>query len=216
MSGPCGWTITTSSSSSAWRFLPITRKWSGTKWRLPGGRIEIALENLLLLTDSRTARVLVTVLLFALALGFLYVARATLIAFLFAIFFAYLMSPLVNRLETLLRGRVRAIAVIYSLLLVLVVVFFVVVGPKVTREGREAGTVPARPARATQFRPARDSNSARSMAGTSATTDLAQSFLASHSDEITATGAARRACAWPTSPSRRGCFSWCHCFRSSS
>ena len=60
-------------------------------------------------------------LLFALALGFLYVARATLIAFLFAIFFAYLMSPLVNRLEKVLRGRERAIAVIYFLLLVLVV-----------------------------------------------------------------------------------------------
>ena len=53
----------------------------------------------MLLTDSRTARALVTVLLFALALGFLYVARTTLIAFLFAIFFAYLMSPLVSRLE---------------------------------------------------------------------------------------------------------------------
>ena len=37
-------------------------------------------------------------LLFALVLGFLYVARATLIAFLFAIFFAYLMSPLVAQL----------------------------------------------------------------------------------------------------------------------
>ena len=93
----------------------------------------------MLLTDSRTARVLVTVLLFALALGFLYVARATLIAFLFAIFFAYLMSPLVSRLEGLLRGRDRAIAVIYILLVVLVVVFFVAVGPKVTREGARLG-----------------------------------------------------------------------------
>ena len=78
-------------------------------------------------------------LLFALGLGFLYVARATLIAFLFAIFFAYLMSPLVNRLEKVLRGRERAIAVIYVLLLALVVVFFVAVGPKVTREGARLG-----------------------------------------------------------------------------
>jgi len=93
----------------------------------------------LLLTDSRTARVLVTVLLFALGLGFLYVARATLIAFLFAIFFAYLMSPAVARLERLLKGRGRAIAVIYSLLLALVVVFFVIVGPKVTREAGRLG-----------------------------------------------------------------------------
>ena len=93
----------------------------------------------MLLTDSRTARVLVTVLLFALALGFLYVARATLIAFLFAIFFAYLMSPLVANLEKLLKGRGRAIAVIYTLLLAIVVVFFVLVGPKVTREGARLG-----------------------------------------------------------------------------
>ena len=93
----------------------------------------------MLLADSRTARVLITVLLFALALGFLYVARATLIAFLFAIFFAYLMSPLVNRLEKLLRGRSRAIAVIYALLIALVVVFFVLVGPRVTHQGARLG-----------------------------------------------------------------------------
>ena len=42
------------------------------------------------LIDARTTRVLFTVLLFALALGFLYIARRTLIAFLFAVFFAYL------------------------------------------------------------------------------------------------------------------------------
>jgi predicted PurR-regulated permease PerM len=92
-----------------------------------------------LLADSRTARVLVTVLLFALGLGFLYVTRETLIAFLFAIFFAYLMSPLVAHLERVLKGRGRAIAVIYSLLIALVILFFVVVGPKVTREGARLG-----------------------------------------------------------------------------
>jgi predicted PurR-regulated permease PerM len=85
-------------------------------------------------TDGRTARVLITVLLFALGLGFLYVARATLIAFLFAIFFAYLMSPLVSSLEKLLHGRVRAIAVIYILLLGLLVLFFVSMGPRIARE----------------------------------------------------------------------------------
>src|SRR5579864_422032 len=90
-------------------------------------------------TDARTARVLITVLLFALGLGFLYVARTTLIAFLFAIFFAYLMSPLVGNLEKVLHGRVRAIAVIYVLLLGLVVIFFVLVGPKVTKEGAKLG-----------------------------------------------------------------------------
>src|SRR6266436_9095788 len=91
------------------------------------------------IADARTARVLITVLLFALGLGFLYVARQTLIAFLFAIFFAYLMSPMVNYLEKLLKGRGRAIAVIYALLLGLVVLFFVSMGPRVTREGARLG-----------------------------------------------------------------------------
>ena len=137
----------------------------------------------MLLADARTARVLVTVLLFALGLGFLYVARATLIAFLFAIFFAYLMSPLVNRLETLLRGRVRAIAVIYSLLLVLVVVFFALVGPKVTREGAKMGqsllSVLA------QLKSGQLANQLGHEHGWNERyTVLAQSFLASHSEEI--------------------------------
>jgi predicted PurR-regulated permease PerM len=95
-------------------------------------------------TDARTARVLITVLLFALGLGFLYLARQTLVAFLFAIFFAYLMSPLVSYLEKVLRGRGRAIAVIYLLLLGLLITFFVSMGPKIGREGeRLAQSLPA-------------------------------------------------------------------------
>jgi predicted PurR-regulated permease PerM len=90
-------------------------------------------------TDARTARVLITVLLFALGLGFLYAARQTLVAFLFAIFFAYLMSPLVSYLEKLLHGRGLAIAVIYMLLLGLVVVFFVSMGPRIARESSRLG-----------------------------------------------------------------------------
>lgn len=138
----------------------------------------------MLLTDSRTARALITVLLFALALGFLYVARATLIAFLFAIFFAYLMSPLVSRLEKILRGRERAIAVIYALLLVLVVVFFVAVGPKVTREGAKLGQ--SLPTVLTQLSSGQIAQQLGAEHGWSKkSTELAQSFLVSHSDEIT-------------------------------
>jgi predicted PurR-regulated permease PerM len=136
------------------------------------------------LADSRTARVLVTVLLFALVLGFLYVARDTLIAFLFAIFFAYLMSPLVNRLERLLKGRGRAIAVIYSLLIVLVVVFFVVVGPKVTREGAKLGqSVPVLLANLSSGEIARQVGANHGWSLN--TTEFVQGFLISHQDEIT-------------------------------
>jgi predicted PurR-regulated permease PerM len=136
------------------------------------------------LADSRTARVLITVLLFALVLGFLYVTRDTLIAFLFAIFFAYLMSPLVNRLEKLLRGRGRAIAVIYSLLIVVVVVFFVVVGPKVTREGAKLGqAVPVLLAKLSSGEIARQVGANHGWSLN--TTEFVQGFLVSHQDEIT-------------------------------
>jgi predicted PurR-regulated permease PerM len=137
----------------------------------------------LLLADSRTARVLVTVLLFALGLGFLYVTRATLIAFLFAIFFAYLMSPLVSNLEKLLRGRSRAIAVIYVLLLAMVVVFFVAVGPRVTREGARLGH--ELPDLLTQLSSGQLALELGQEHGWSEkSSQLVQSFLANHRDDI--------------------------------
>jgi predicted PurR-regulated permease PerM len=135
------------------------------------------------LADARTARVLVTVLLFALALGFLYVAKDTLVAFLFAIFFAYLMSPLVNRLEKFLKGRGRAIVVIYSLLLILVVVFFVAVGPKVTREGTRLGH--SIPDLLTKVSSGEIAEQLNEHGWSKASTDIVRAFLISHSDEIT-------------------------------
>jgi predicted PurR-regulated permease PerM len=89
--------------------------------------------------DSRTSRVLLTALLFALGLGFIYAARQTLILFLFAIFFAYLINPAVVRLEKLVRGRGRAIAVIYLLLLVGLAVFGLLVGPRIARQAERLG-----------------------------------------------------------------------------
>lgn len=93
----------------------------------------------MLLIDTRTSRVLFTSLLFALALGFLYVARQTLIAFLFAIFFAYLVDPAVSRGEKLLRGRGRAIAAIYLLLVILLGTFFFFVGPQIGHQAQRLG-----------------------------------------------------------------------------
>ena len=137
----------------------------------------------MLLADARTARVLITVLLFALGLGFLYAARQTLVAFLFAIFFAYLMSPLVSHLERLLHGRNRAIAVIYVLLLGLVVLFFVSTGPRIARES----------ARLSQSLPALSGLSSGQIAEqlgqehgwNGRLVDLARDYLAGHSDQIT-------------------------------
>ena len=86
--------------------------------------------------DSRTARVLFTLMLFALVLGFLYIARRTLIAFLFAVFFAYLVDPAVSRVEKWMKGRGRAIAMIYLLLVALLITFFFFVGPQIARQAQ--------------------------------------------------------------------------------
>jgi predicted PurR-regulated permease PerM len=138
----------------------------------------------LLLVDTRTARALVTVLLFALALGFLYFARQTLIAFLFAIFFAYLVSPLVNYLEKVLKGRGRAIAVIYALLLGLVVLFFVSMGPKVTREGARLGE--SLPALLSQLSSGQIAEQLGEQHGWNyRSTELVRSFLVTHKEDIT-------------------------------
>ena len=91
------------------------------------------------LIDTRTARALVTILLFALGLGFVYIARRTLIAFLFAIFFAYLMDPAVSRLQKWTHSRGRAIAIIYLVFALLVGTLVFFVGPKTAREARRLG-----------------------------------------------------------------------------
>jgi predicted PurR-regulated permease PerM len=132
--------------------------------------------------DARTARVLITVLLFGLGLGFLYVARQTLMAFLFAIFFAYLMSPLVSHLERLLHGRVRAIAAIYLLLLGLVVLFFISMGPRIGREGARLGqSLPA----LAQLSSGQIAEQLGQQHGWNAkAVDLLRDYLASHGEEI--------------------------------
>jgi predicted PurR-regulated permease PerM len=134
-------------------------------------------------TDGRTARVLITVLLFALVLGFLYVARETLIAFLFAVFFAYLMSPLVSYLEKLLRGRGRAIAVIYLLLVGLLALLFVAMGPRIGREG--AKLIQSLPALAQLSSGQLAEQLGEQHGWNSRIVDLLRVYLASHSREIT-------------------------------
>lgn len=89
--------------------------------------------------DSRTSRVLFTALLFAVGLGFLYAARRTLILFLFAIFFAYLINPAVGRLEKLFHSRAWAIAAIYLLLLLGLGLFGFLVGPRIARQSARLG-----------------------------------------------------------------------------
>ncbi len=93
--------------------------------------------------DSRTSRILFTVLLFALGLYVLYAVRHTLTAFLFAIFFAYLMDPVVSRVQKVVRGRGRAIALIYLVLLALMGWLLLSAGPRIAQQAtRLSDSVP--------------------------------------------------------------------------
>lgn len=92
--------------------------------------------------DRRTVSVLTTIVLF-LAVGALaYGARSTLIAFLFAIFFAYLLDPAVSLAERRITkgSRGRAILLVYLGLLGLLVLWGFLVGPRLADEARSLGT----------------------------------------------------------------------------
>lgn len=96
------------------------------------------------LFDARTGRVLFTILVVLAALAFVYGARHTLIAFLFSIFFAYLIDPLVAWVQPRVKGsRGKAIAVVYFGFIVALVLVGFLVGPRLVHEaGRLAKTLP--------------------------------------------------------------------------
>ena len=87
---------------------------------------------------------IVTVLLFAAVLALLWVARRAFIAFLMAIFFAYLLEPAVAWFSRRLKGRrIYGIAAAYTVLLIGLVVFGVTLGPKIANEAQQlAQTLP--------------------------------------------------------------------------
>lgn len=135
------------------------------------------------ITDARTARVIVTALLFALGLGFLYAAHQTLIAFLFAIFFAYVISPLVSSLEKILRSRGMAIAVIYLFLLGLLALLFASMGPRIAKEG--ARLVQSLPA-LTQLSSGQFAEQLGSKHGwNQRAVEMVRNYIANHGNEIT-------------------------------
>ncbi len=88
------------------------------------------------LWDPRTARILFTALLFGLVLVFLRDTKETLTLFLFAILFAYFVEPLVARLQGPLRGRGKAIGVVYLLLIAALVGVGFLVGPDIADESK--------------------------------------------------------------------------------
>lgn len=85
--------------------------------------------------DKKTAQALLTIVVFALILMFLYVAWRALITFLFAIFFAYILEAPVSKLQRWLKGsRPAAIAVVYLLFVGILAVTFSLLGPPVMEE----------------------------------------------------------------------------------
>lgn len=91
------------------------------------------------LLDQRTLAVARTILILVAIGAFIYGARHTLIAFLLAIFFAYLLEPLVCRVESWHRvsrgSRALAIAEVYVVLGVIVVVIVLKFEPYLASEG---------------------------------------------------------------------------------
>jgi len=88
--------------------------------------------------DKKTAQALLTALVFALALMFLYFAWRAIITFLFAIFFAYILEAPVSRLQGWWKGsRPAAMAVVYLMFIGVLVIAFVLVGPPVMEEAQK-------------------------------------------------------------------------------
>lgn len=91
------------------------------------------------LFDSRTARALATICVFVAVGAFLYGIRGTLVIFLFSIFFAYLLEPLVNRIQNSpLARHSRKLAVAETYIFVasgiaLLAFFF---GPQLAKDAR--------------------------------------------------------------------------------
>jgi predicted PurR-regulated permease PerM len=87
--------------------------------------------------DRRTISVLMTILFVAGVLGVLWLARRPVIIFIFAIFFAHLLEPIVGRFQEWLHlTRGKAVAVTYLALLFGLVIFGLTVGPHVVQQGQ--------------------------------------------------------------------------------
>jgi predicted PurR-regulated permease PerM len=98
--------------------------------------------------DSRTAKILLTILAFALVLAIAYIARAVLVVFVFAILFAYLIDPVVRFLQRHslffknLRGPHVLEAYLAFLGVILLLAYFL--APQVQKNGaRLLNTLPA-------------------------------------------------------------------------
>ncbi|MGH9521639.1 MAG: AI-2E family transporter [Terriglobales bacterium] len=137
------------------------------------------------LLDTRTLRAVFTVMAVAAAVMFAYAARRMLLLFLFSIFFAYLIDPLVTRVEPWVKGRGRAIAAVYITALIAIGLFGYFFGGDATREGRHL--VQSLPDLYHKFVSGNIAFTLGSQHGWSYhTIESVKNFLAGHSSQITA------------------------------
>jgi predicted PurR-regulated permease PerM len=89
------------------------------------------------LLDKNTLRILFTILAAVSLLAFVWLARKPLLAFLFAMLFAYLLDPLVTLLQRWTHsGRGIAITAVYVAMLAVLLTVGMAAGPRVLEEGR--------------------------------------------------------------------------------
>jgi len=95
--------------------------------------------------DRKTVSVFVTILAFAGLLAVVWMARLPLIAFIFAIFFAHLLEPMIVRCGTLFHvSRRRSVAIVYLAIFGGLAIFAVTLAPTILDQGqRLSQTLPS-------------------------------------------------------------------------
>lgn len=134
--------------------------------------------------DRRAARVLFTAIAIGLMLLFVWAAWRTIIAFVFSIFFAYLLEAPVERLTPMLRGsRKTAIGVVYLLMLGIIAAVLTLAAPRIMREAQSL--VAQMPQLTQKLSTGQIAYSVGSQRGWShETQERLQQFLAAHQREI--------------------------------
>ena len=85
--------------------------------------------------DRRTISILITILVFAGFIGLLWLARLPIISFIFAIFFAHLLDPVITRFQEWFRvSRGKSIAIMYLAIFSGLLIFAFTAGPRIMDE----------------------------------------------------------------------------------
>jgi predicted PurR-regulated permease PerM len=139
------------------------------------------------LLDKNTLRILFTILVAVSLPAFVWLARKPLLAFLFAMLFAYLLDPLITLLQKWTHSsRGIAIAAVYVALLAALLTVGLAVGPRAVEEGRHlSDRAPELYNRVASGSIALQVGKARGWS--EATQARAQQFIVGHRDEVLST-----------------------------